>query len=104
MSFGSHSLSFLISFGSCCSLNLCSSSSISFSSLRHQNREVVQSAVRFVGNITTGLDSQTQLIVDLGGLPKLKSLLSHEHLSIQRESCWAISNITAGTIEQKQVL
>ncbi len=63
-----------------------------------------QAALRVVGNITTGTDSQTQQIIDEGGLIKLKTLLKHDQAVMQKETCWALSNITAGTIDQKQVL
>ena len=69
----------------------------------HEEREVIQSAIRFVGNITTGSDLQTQQIIDCGGLPKLRKLMKHNVQAIQREACWAMSNITAGTTDQKQV-
>jgi hypothetical protein len=59
-------------------------------------------ALRAVGNIVTGADTQTQAVVDAGALPLLRNLLNHSKTSIVKEACWAISNITAGTSEQIQ--
>ena len=61
-------------------------------------------ALRTVGNIVTGDDMQTQIIINCGALPCLLNLLTTSHKkSITKEACWTISNITAGTKEQIQV-
>ena len=58
-------------------------------------------ALRTVGNIVTGDDLQTQVIINCGALPCLLNLLTTSHKkSIKKEACWTISNITAGTKEQ----
>ena len=54
-------------------------------------------ALRSVGNIVTGDDLQTQVIISSGALPALLSLLSSPKDGIRKESCWTISNITAGS-------
>ena len=69
----------------------------------HNCKSILHPAIRTVGNITTSTDEHTQKIIDLQSLPILKSLLNHELLAIKKESCWALSNITAGTLAQKQV-
>ena len=66
-------------------------------------KEVLHPVVRIIGNVTTSNDDHTQKIIDHGCLPKLKYLLSHQADNIKREVCWALSNVTAGTIQQKQV-
>lgn len=61
--------------------------------------------MRTVGNIVTGDDVQTQVIINCGALSHLLMLLTTSHKkSIKKEACWTISNITAGTIEQIQAV
>lgn len=62
----------------------------------HLNQAVVSAALRAVGNIVTGDDSQTQVILNCNVLPCLLHLLSSTKESIRKEACWTISNITAG--------
>jgi importin subunit alpha-2 len=57
-----------------------------------------------VGNIVTGDDQQTQLIINLNALPALLWLLDNQKKNIRKESCWTISNVTAGTAEQIQAV
>ena len=61
-------------------------------------------ALRTLGNVVTGDDSQTQCALDCGLLPRLLALLNSPKKGIRKEACWTISNITAGTREQIQVL
>lgn len=62
-------------------------------------------ALRTVGNIVTGDDMQTQVIVNCSVLTCLLALLQSNHKkSIKKEACWTISNITAGTKEQIQAV
>jgi len=64
---------------------------------------VLVPALRTVGNIVTGNDMQTQVIINCGALQCLLQLLTSSHKkSIKKEACWTISNITAGTKEQIQ--
>merc|ERR1712060_614225 len=49
-----------------------------------------------------GDDHQTQVVLQAGTSPKLAGLLAHAKKAIRKESCWAISNITAGNREQIQ--
>jgi hypothetical protein len=42
------------------------------------------------------------MVLDCGLLPILRELLSHERMSIRKEACWTISNITAGIPSQVQ--
>eukprot|EP01043_Picozoa_sp_COSAG02_P060364 COSAG02_NODE_7871_length_2810_cov_3.125046_2_plen_553_part_00 len=69
---------------------------------RHPSPEVQAPALRVVGNIVTGTDSQTQIAIDSGALPCLLHLLDNQKKSIRKEACWAISNITAGNKDQIQ--
>ncbi|KAK3739880.1 hypothetical protein RRG08_020323 [Elysia crispata] len=58
--------------------------------------------LRVVGNIVTGDDCQTQVIINCQSLPCLLHLLSSSKESIRKEACWTISNITAGNGQQIQ--
>lgn len=68
---------------------------------------MVSAALRAVGNIVTGDDSQTQTILNSGalhtvhGIPRL--MLSPKE-SIRKEACWTVSNITAGNRQQIQAV
>ncbi len=70
---------------------------------RHAQQTVVSAALRAVGNIVTGDDVQTQVILNCSALPCLLHLLSSQKESIRKEACWTISNITAGNRAQIQV-
>jgi len=60
-------------------------------------------ALRTVGNIVTGSDQQTQVMINNSVLPALRELLHSPKDSIRKEVCWTVSNITAGTQQQIQV-
>jgi hypothetical protein len=58
---------------------------------------VLVPSLRTVGNIVTGDDLQTQVIINCGALSCLLHLLkTSQKKSIKKEACWTISNITAG--------
>lgn len=61
-------------------------------------------ALRTLGNVITGDDSQTQYAIDAGIIPALGFLLDAQHDSARKEAAWAISNITAGTSPQIQAV
>lgn len=63
---------------------------------------ILTPALRTVGNIVTGDDTQTDAIIGAGGLPHLGALLHNQRNNIVKEAAWAISNITAGNTEQIQ--
>lgn len=71
--------------------------------LMHQQPNVVSAALRAVGNIVTGDDVQTQVILNCSALPCLLHLLGSSKESVRKEACWTISNITAGNRQQIQV-
>lgn len=70
--------------------------------LGHSASSVQVPALRTVGNIVTGNDTQTQTIINLNAIPALNWLLSHQRKNIRKEACWTLSNITAGTKDQIQ--
>jgi hypothetical protein len=61
-------------------------------------------ALRTLGNVITGDDTQTQFAIDAGIIPALGLLLDAQHDSARKEAAWAISNITAGTATQIQAV
>lgn len=65
---------------------------------------MVTAALRAVGNIVTGDDEQTQVILNCDALPSIKKLLNSDMYTIKKEACWTISNITAGNREQIQAV
>lgn len=69
----------------------------------HQQPNVVSAALRAVGNIVTGDDVQTQVVLNCSALPCLLHLLGSTKESVRKEACWTISNITAGNRQQIQV-
>lgn len=70
----------------------------------HASTSVQTPALRSVGNIVTGDDVQTQVIINNGALPALLALLSSGKDGIRKEACWTISNVTAGNSTQIQAV
>jgi importin subunit alpha-6/7 len=70
----------------------------------HGSTSVQTPALRSVGNIVTGDDVQTQVVINSGALPALLHLLSSPKDGIRKEACWTISNITAGNSQQIQAV
>lgn len=69
--------------------------------LGSEHNGIIVPALRTVGNIVTGADDQTQVVLNCGALPRLHDLLrNNPKKSIKKEACWTISNITAGTQDQ----
>eukprot|EP01084_Bolivina_argentea_P194481 333685_1 len=70
--------------------------------LEHSSANVRHPCLRAIGNILAeATDEQTDIMINFGLLQKLKNnLLSETRVTIQREICWLISNITAGTESQ----
>lgn len=66
----------------------------------HKSSTVQTPALRSMGNVVTGDDDITQVVVDMGLLVPLKNLLSSQRANLKKEACWCISNITAGTLPQ----
>lgn len=64
----------------------------------------MSAALRAVGNIVTGDDAQTQLILNCNALPCILHLLSSSKETIRKEACWTVSNIAAGNREQIQAV
>lgn len=61
-------------------------------------------ALRTLGNIVTGSDTQTDAVLQANALPVFANLLRHQRMNIVKEAAWAISNITAGNPNQIQLV
>ena len=62
---------------------------------------VLSPVLRTVGNLLTGGEGETSAVLEFDVLPALVAVLrSSGKKKIQKEVCWAISNITAGSKEQ----
>jgi len=60
--------------------------------------------LRTVGNIVTGTDDQTEVMLQSGLLKPFPQLLRHHKPNIVKEAAWTLSNITAGTRDQIQMI
>lgn len=72
--------------------------------LGHAWSQVQTPALRALGNILTGADEDTQVVLDAEFLNLVAPMLDHTRASIRKEACWALSNITAGTRAQIQMV
>lgn len=68
--------------------------------LRSDKLLVVVPALRTLGNIVSGNDAQTQLVVSHGVVEAVQPLLSSIKKNIRKEVCWMLSNIAAGNRAQ----
>lgn len=68
--------------------------------LKHRQTSVQTPALRAIGNIVTGDDSQTNAVLQANPLPSLVGMMTHPKKTIRKEACWTISNITAGHTDQ----
>ncbi|XP_018654197.1 LOW QUALITY PROTEIN: importin alpha-related [Schistosoma mansoni] len=50
--------------------------------------------------LVIGTDEQTQAILDAGLLTYVPALLNNEKSTVVKEACWVVSNITAGSVDQ----
>jgi hypothetical protein len=57
--------------------------------------------LRAVGNIATGSEQHAQAVLDAGFMQHATRLLTDVKRNVRKESCWTLSNITAGVDEQK---
>eukprot|EP00003_Mantamonas_plastica_P022016 TRINITY_DN3664_c0_g1_i3.p1 TRINITY_DN3664_c0_g1~~TRINITY_DN3664_c0_g1_i3.p1 ORF type:complete len:549 (+),score=220.19 TRINITY_DN3664_c0_g1_i3:52-1647(+) len=72
--------------------------------LSHRNASIQTPALRTIGNIVTGDDTQTQEVLLHGALDGLAHLMMSGRKGIKKEACWAVSNITAGNKNQIQMV
>jgi importin subunit alpha-1 len=82
--------------------------------LMHLSWRVTKPALRTIGNIVCAECSDdsgigvttdyTEVILDCNAVPRLKELITHSNREIQKEACWTLSNIAAGTVDQIQAV
>mmetsp|Transcript_17621 Transcript_17621/g.40624 ORF Transcript_17621/g.40624 Transcript_17621/m.40624 type:complete len:973 (-) Transcript_17621:158-3076(-) len=83
--------------------------------LLHPSWRVTKPALRTIGNIVCAECSDdanqvgtttdyTEVILECGAVPRLKELVIHSNREIQKEACWTLSNIAAGTVDQIQAV
>lgn len=89
--------------------------------LTHPSPKVAKPALRTIGNCvcadcTSPGDSDnqgqgampvvdyTEVVLEYDAVPRLRQLVDHEHREIQKEACWTLSNIAAGTPSQIQAV
>ena len=69
----------------------------------HENVSIRLAALRTIGNIVSGTDMQTEIVLNMGLFQCLSSLIQNPTNSrIRREACWIVSNIMAGDHTQIQ--
>ncbi|KAM4683628.1 importin subunit alpha-4 isoform 3-T3 [Amazona ochrocephala] len=66
--------------------------------------DINTAALRAVGNIVTGTDEQTQVVLNCDVLSYFPNLLTHPKEKINKEAVWFLSNITAGNQQQVQAV
>jgi hypothetical protein len=83
--------------------------------LMHASWRVTKPALRTIGNIVCAECSDdnhgaatttdyTEVILECDAVPRLKELVGHSNREIQKEACWTLSNIAAGTVDQIQAV
>ncbi|KAL3795165.1 hypothetical protein ACHAW5_009179 [Stephanodiscus triporus] len=86
--------------------------------LLHPSPKVAKPALRTIGNIVCAdcTDQQdqygntlpavdfTEIILECRAVPCLRQLVEHHNREIQKEACWTLSNIAAGTVSQIQAV
>uniref|UniRef100_A0A2I2YLH2 Importin subunit alpha n=1 Tax=Gorilla gorilla gorilla TaxID=9595 RepID=A0A2I2YLH2_GORGO len=63
---------------------------------------IVTPALRAIGNIVTGTDERTQVVIDAEALAVFPTLLTNPKTNTWKEAMWTMSNITAGRQDQIQ--
>lgn len=71
--------------------------------LSHPNIAISVPCLRTIGNIVTGDDQQTQMVIEAGALEALNNIIYHKKKTVRKEVCWSLSNITAGNAQQLQI-
>jgi len=74
-----------------------------FQALRLNEETFVMPAVRMLGNIVSGDNVLTHRLLELGLLDVFLPLVQHRDYTIRKEVQWTLSNITAGTSEQRDL-
>lgn len=70
--------------------------------LRHESAGVHTPALRSVGNLVTGDDLQTDMVLNNDPFGAVMQLMASPKMKIRKECCWLLSNICAGPLYQVQ--
>ena len=70
--------------------------------LSHDEEKLKSIALHALGNIVTGIDEQTQAVLDEEVLKYFSGILLSKNDIIVKDALWFLSNITAGNIKQIQ--
>lgn len=68
--------------------------------LQSKQSALVTPALRCLGNAVTGSNDLTDIVLQAGLLKHLAPLLRHPKRAIVKETCWTLSNVTAGSPQQ----
>jgi len=71
--------------------------------VRHLSQSIISiliPTIRILGNVVTGSDDQTNVVLESKPLDKFFELLNHEKKAVRKEVLWALSNIAAGNADQ----
>ena len=88
--------------------------------LLHSSPKVAKPALRTIGNCVCAecaapdndqpgrgplpMVDYTEVVLEYDAVPRLRELIDHGHREIQKEACWTLSNIAAGTPSQIQAV
>jgi hypothetical protein len=74
--------------------------------LTRADKKFIASATRLIGNLAAAPNEVVAVLLDNNVLPAMYTMLHREDLSgiVQKELCWAMSNLAAGTVDQVEKL
>ena len=72
--------------------------------LRDGSLKVALAAVKVIGNLLVGTNEQVDRVLDVELLDEFERLLSRQKRYIRKEVLWSLSNVTAGTAIQTQLI
>lgn len=65
-----------------------------------QNKKYIVPSIRTLGNLLSSSNQIVDYLIKLDVIPFLQKYLYHKISNVRKESLWALSNITAGTVSQ----
>jgi len=63
-----------------------------------------QPTVRILGNLATATDEITDLVMKTDGIKFICKMLASQNETTRKEAAWTVSNFTAGTVEQTEMV
>ncbi|XP_065179225.1 importin subunit alpha-1-like [Sycon ciliatum] len=67
-------------------------------------RQVLEEFSWILTNVTSGTSEQTEEVVNLGCVPVLVTFLTHESLTLQHQSLWALGNIAGNSAVHRDLI